>query len=247
MILTNSNYSFAIFNYEQISWYASTSQGGNPETGTGGKAAKVGFNRGNGTLWYGHRPFSENAQLMQSIPKFSNVGIPGRFIFRIDEWIQPAGCLNLEFGEESKHSTIDPTYIWKMFNLFRLNGWSEILHIWPRNGNLLGGQEVNITGPCFNKFSIFHCKWGDWYDAPVTIGYYYYYYYMKTFIQLFKIWIFFLIRWSAYLWVRAECKRTQYTERQMHSADCVFQRQTQSFYFVWRRKYVRVAQWIQHL
>jgi hypothetical protein len=40
-ILTNTNYTFAIFNYEEIEWYASTSQGGNPETGTGGKAAKV--------------------------------------------------------------------------------------------------------------------------------------------------------------------------------------------------------------
>ena len=28
-------------NYEDIQWYASTTQGGNPETGTGGKAAKV--------------------------------------------------------------------------------------------------------------------------------------------------------------------------------------------------------------
>ena len=40
-ILSNSNYTFAIFNYEEVNWYASTSQGGNPETGTGGKAAKV--------------------------------------------------------------------------------------------------------------------------------------------------------------------------------------------------------------
>lgn len=32
---------FAVFNYEDIKWYAATSQGGNPETGTGGKAAKV--------------------------------------------------------------------------------------------------------------------------------------------------------------------------------------------------------------
>lgn len=41
MILTNTNHTYAVFNYEDIQWYASTSQGGNPETGTGGKAAKV--------------------------------------------------------------------------------------------------------------------------------------------------------------------------------------------------------------
>jgi len=32
---------FAIFNYEQIQWSAATNQGGNSETGSGGKAAKV--------------------------------------------------------------------------------------------------------------------------------------------------------------------------------------------------------------
>ena len=101
-LLSNTNYSFAIFNYEDIQWYAASSQGGNPETGTGGKAAKIGFNRGNGTLWYGHKPFSENAQLMQSIAKYSNIKQPGRFIFRIDEWIQPAGCLEIDFEQESK-------------------------------------------------------------------------------------------------------------------------------------------------
>jgi hypothetical protein len=35
---------------------------------------------------------------------------------------------------------------------------------------MLGGEEVNITGPCFENNAIFHCRWGDWYDAPVTIG-----------------------------------------------------------------------------
>ncbi len=37
---------------------------------------------------------------MQNLPLYSNCDEPGRFIFRIDEWIQPAGCLNTEFGEE---------------------------------------------------------------------------------------------------------------------------------------------------
>ena len=35
---------------------------------------------------------------------------------------------------------------------------------------MLGGQEVNITGPCFANNPYFFCKWGDWYDSPVTIG-----------------------------------------------------------------------------
>ena len=46
-------------------------------------------------------PFSENAQLMQKMANYSNVGIPGRFIFRIDEWIQPAGCLDIDASRKA--------------------------------------------------------------------------------------------------------------------------------------------------
>jgi hypothetical protein len=38
---------------------------------------------------------------MQSIADYSNVNTPGRYIYRIDEWIQPAGCLDIDFGQES--------------------------------------------------------------------------------------------------------------------------------------------------
>jgi hypothetical protein len=41
MIISDNYQSFAIFNYETIQWYSSTILGGNPETGTGGEAAKV--------------------------------------------------------------------------------------------------------------------------------------------------------------------------------------------------------------
>jgi hypothetical protein len=43
MIVSDDYQSFAIFNYEDIQWYASTNQGGSPETGKGGEAAKVIF------------------------------------------------------------------------------------------------------------------------------------------------------------------------------------------------------------
>jgi len=57
----------------------------------------------------------------------------------------------------------------KILNKQRISMMKEKLHIWPRNGNMLGGQEVNITGPCFEKTQ-FLCKWGDGYDAPITHG-----------------------------------------------------------------------------
>jgi hypothetical protein len=43
---------------------------------------------------------------MQSIARYSNIQQPGRFIFRIDEWIQPAGCMDLNFEQESKKNMI---------------------------------------------------------------------------------------------------------------------------------------------
>lgn len=53
------------------------------------------------------------------------------------------------------------------------------LFIWPKFGNMLGGQEVNITGPCFGEHPVkdsdyfvpyenTFCKWGDGPDAPIT-------------------------------------------------------------------------------
>jgi hypothetical protein len=44
---------------------------------------------------------------MQSIARYSNVDTPGRYIFRIDEWIQPAGCIDIEFEQESIHLIIN--------------------------------------------------------------------------------------------------------------------------------------------
>lgn len=85
----------------------------------------------------------------------SNVNHRGRFIYRVDEWIQPAGCNN-----EYSNGT---------------------LFIWPRFGNMLGGQEVNITGPCFGyhpdptsddfkPYERTFCRWGDDLDSIVTMA-----------------------------------------------------------------------------
>ena len=41
VIVSDTNYTFVVFNYEKIQWYSPPNLGGNPETGTGGKAARV--------------------------------------------------------------------------------------------------------------------------------------------------------------------------------------------------------------
>ncbi len=158
MIVTDkdANLTFAIFNYEKIEWAASTEYGGNSLTGLSTtKAAKVGFNRGNGTEFFKVLPYSNNPTEILKLHESSNVNYRGRFIYRIDEWIQPAGCKN-EFSDGD-------------------------LFIWPRFGNMLGGQEVNITGPCFGyhpdpksdyfiPFEKTYCRWGDEEDAPQTMA-----------------------------------------------------------------------------
>ena len=52
---------------------------------------------------------------MQALSNYSNVGVPGRFIFRIDEWIQPAGCADIDFDQKSIH------FSWGYVNYVRLH------------------------------------------------------------------------------------------------------------------------------
>lgn len=65
-------------------------------------------------MWYGVKPFSENAQLMLKVENHSNIDFPGRYVFRIDEWIQPGGCMDFDFGDES----IKSKYITENLSLF---------------------------------------------------------------------------------------------------------------------------------
>ncbi|KAI3389375.1 hypothetical protein SNEBB_001005 [Seison nebaliae] len=144
VLATDSNMTFAIFNYEKIVWDSAPTFGANFRTGTKGKKeALIGFNRGNGTLWVPMEPWSRS-RFTKSVAEGSNVNFPGRYIFRVDEWIQPGGCME--------------------------GATSGELHMWPLFGNMLGGSEVNITGPCFNQVRKLLCKWGDDRNAPVTAG-----------------------------------------------------------------------------
>jgi hypothetical protein len=95
----DANLTFAIFNYEKIEWAASTEYGGDSLTGLSAtKAAKIGFNRGNGTQFFKVLPYSNNPKEILKLHESSNVNYRGRFIYRVDEWIQPAGCKN-EFSD----------------------------------------------------------------------------------------------------------------------------------------------------
>ncbi|XP_030855019.1 uncharacterized protein LOC105438079 [Strongylocentrotus purpuratus] len=130
VLLTDGSISFSIFNYGDITWTTGAQQGGNG-SGLGGTEAQVGFNAGDGEKFYALE--GSQAPDVINIDKRSNIGVPGRFIFRTDgaELTQPQ-CES--FGK---------------------------LSIYPLVGSMLGGTEVLIGGTCFNSTSIIKCRFDE--------------------------------------------------------------------------------------
>ncbi|XP_049629341.1 sushi, nidogen and EGF-like domain-containing protein 1 [Suncus etruscus] len=92
VLLTDGNFSFTIFNYAAITWTTGThaSSGGNA-TGLGGIAAQAGFNAGDGQRYFSI-PGSRTAN-MADVEATTNVGVPGRWAFRIDgAQVHVGGC-----------------------------------------------------------------------------------------------------------------------------------------------------------
>ncbi|XP_078185080.1 sushi, nidogen and EGF-like domain-containing protein 1 isoform X19 [Callithrix jacchus] len=92
VLITDGKLSFTIFNYESITWTTGThaSSGGNA-TGLGGIAAQAGFNAGDGQRYFSI-PGSRTAD-MADVETTTNVGVPGRWAFRIDDaQVRVGGC-----------------------------------------------------------------------------------------------------------------------------------------------------------
>ncbi|ELR52250.1 Sushi, nidogen and EGF-like domain-containing protein 1, partial [Bos mutus] len=92
VLITDGTLSFTIFNYESITWTTGThaSSGGNA-SGLGGIAAQAGFNAGDGQRYFSI-PGSRTAG-MAEVETTTNVGVPGRWAFRIDDaQVRVGGC-----------------------------------------------------------------------------------------------------------------------------------------------------------
>uniref|UniRef100_A0A8D1HYF8 Sushi, nidogen and EGF-like domain-containing protein 1 n=1 Tax=Sus scrofa TaxID=9823 RepID=A0A8D1HYF8_PIG len=92
VLITDGRLSFTIFNYETITWTTGThaSSGGNA-TGLGGIAAQAGFNAGDGRRYFSI-PGSRTADVAE-VETTTNVGVPGRWAFRIDDaQVRVGGC-----------------------------------------------------------------------------------------------------------------------------------------------------------
>ncbi|XP_075183932.1 alpha-tectorin-like [Anomaloglossus baeobatrachus] len=84
--------SIVVFVYENIEWTTGTASGGHPLTGLGGTQAQAGFNT---ATEHFNIPFSRTEHII-NIKSSSNVGIPGLWIFRVDDFRVPGGCMHLD-------------------------------------------------------------------------------------------------------------------------------------------------------
>ncbi|XP_053072046.1 sushi, nidogen and EGF-like domain-containing protein 1 isoform X3 [Acinonyx jubatus] len=92
VLITDGKFSFTIFNYESITWTTGThASSGGDTTGLGGIAAQAGFNAGDGRRYFSI-PGSRTADMVE-VETTTNVGVPGRWAFRIDDaQVRVGGC-----------------------------------------------------------------------------------------------------------------------------------------------------------
>lgn len=121
VLATDEIRSYALFNYAHINWTSAAISGALQGRG-GAQSALAGFNAGNGTGW-SSLPYSGEGRVIK-LQEFSNVGIPGRWLYRVDEQIINAGCSNESIG------------------------W---LTTAPIAASMIGGVYVNVSGPCLRE------------------------------------------------------------------------------------------------
>uniref|UniRef100_A0ACB8FAR7 Uncharacterized protein n=1 Tax=Sphaerodactylus townsendi TaxID=933632 RepID=A0ACB8FAR7_9SAUR len=92
VLITDGILSFTVFNYESITWTTGmhASSGGN-SAGLGGIAAQAGFNAGDGKRYF-NIPGSRTDDIVD-VEMTTNVGIPGRWVFRIDDAQNAGKCI----------------------------------------------------------------------------------------------------------------------------------------------------------
>ncbi|XP_055381358.1 protein mesh-like [Condylostylus longicornis] len=146
IIATDEIYTYAIFNYAQIEWDSHTEAGGSVDVGKNGVPAFVGFNAGNSTRSFTYKPYSQSTAIENLTKEGWGNGFPGRHIFRIDEKITLGACANVE-------SLYYPSTMPLTFS--------------PESGIMLGGNIVNITGPCFDPSHRITC----YFDTEMVPGF----------------------------------------------------------------------------
>ncbi|XP_053708828.1 sushi, nidogen and EGF-like domain-containing protein 1 isoform X2 [Synchiropus splendidus] len=94
VLITNGELSFTIFQYNNVTWTTGMhASSGGDRAGLGGIAAQAGFNAGDGKRYF-NIPGSRTADVV-NVEGTTNVGFPGRWVFRIDGAnVEVGGCNN---------------------------------------------------------------------------------------------------------------------------------------------------------
>ncbi|KAB7507382.1 Protein mesh [Armadillidium nasatum] len=142
VVTTDEIRTFAMFNYDYMTWTSHTEAGGSSDEGQGGVPAFVGFNAGNGTRAYEYTPYSQSLYIRDLAVAGYADDKPGRHIFRIDEYVLAGSCRREETLKQYP------------------------LVFSPDHGNMLGGTLVNVTGPCFETSYRITCQ----FDTVTTEG-----------------------------------------------------------------------------
>ncbi|XP_059177943.1 sushi domain-containing protein 2-like [Physella acuta] len=116
--------SFIILNYAKIEWTTGSNSGADVHIGLGGIPAQAGFNAGDRTNFY--EIDGANTEAVINLTETSNLGIPGKWIFRIDSSHIETGCSLSTSGE---------------------------VYPQPAYSSMLGGVTIGISGPCLNSTS----------------------------------------------------------------------------------------------
>ncbi|KAJ7993401.1 hypothetical protein DPEC_G00272060 [Dallia pectoralis] len=94
ILITNGELSFTVFQYHNISWTTGMhASSGGDLAGLGGIAAQAGFNAGDGKRYF-NIPGSRTDDVVD-VEETTNVGYPGKWVFRIDNaQVEVGGCNN---------------------------------------------------------------------------------------------------------------------------------------------------------
>ncbi|XP_054855760.1 sushi, nidogen and EGF-like domain-containing protein 1 [Eublepharis macularius] len=94
VLTTNRQISFIMLNYAGIQWTTGTASGGSASTGLGGTPAQAGFDSGDKINYY-NIPSSRTPGII-NIASTTNVGVPGKWVFQVDEFVVPAPTESVE-------------------------------------------------------------------------------------------------------------------------------------------------------
>ncbi|KAI1707227.1 nidogen-like domain-containing protein [Ditylenchus destructor] len=158
IITTDGRHSFAIFYYQNLTWTTGAESGG--RDGLGGTPAQAGFDFGDGN----HRlmiPGSCTGDVLK-INEQSNVGDPGKWVFRVDRAaIQTAGCTQ---GTGKVQLRISPSFVYTITRQpIELvgpcvenagNGTGAFCRFFDPNGNTTEfDAKVHVNGSSYAKFT----------------------------------------------------------------------------------------------